>query len=113
MVLVTGAKRFGLVGVLLAVAVPVNSWRVPEVATLNGSWNVIVAADDAVFETWWEITVVREYTRHCINGRCDLDNYLVCSSVSDYAPEESAGLGRQRAREVAVTTVHTKELRGY
>jgi hypothetical protein len=93
MVLLTGAKRFGLVGVLLAVAVPVNSWRVPEVATLRGSWNVIVAADDAVFETWWKITVVREYTRHCINGRY-LDNYLVCRSVSDDAPEESAGLGR-------------------
>lgn len=52
-VLVTGTNRVGLVGVLLAVAVPVNTCAVPVVDTvLKGSTNVRVAAAAAVLETY-------------------------------------------------------------
>lgn len=52
-VLLTGAKRVGFVGVLLAVAVPVRSWSVPLLAMLKGSTKVNGAADAAVLETFY------------------------------------------------------------
>lgn len=52
-VLVTGANRLGFDGVLLPVALPVKSWRVPVLATLlNGKENVTVSAFAAVFEIY-------------------------------------------------------------
>lgn len=52
-VLVVGTRRFGLVGVLLAVDAPVRTCAVPEVATVaKGRTKVMAAAVPAVFETY-------------------------------------------------------------
>lgn len=51
MLLVWGVMRLALVGVLLAVAVPVNTWAVPVVATVaKGRLNVRRDAEAAVLE---------------------------------------------------------------
>jgi len=63
MLLVWGVMRFGLAGVLLAVAVPVNTWAVPVVATLEkGRLKVRRDAVAAVLETLimsWFVDVLR------------------------------------------------------
>lgn len=61
-VLETGANRFGLVGVLLPVGLPVKSWRDPVLATLlNGRENVIVSAFAAVFEIYSFLSLITEF----------------------------------------------------
>ena len=63
-VLLTGAKRVGFAGGLLAVGVPVRSWSVPLLAMLKGSTNVKGEADAAVLEIFHSMSISMEEQVH-------------------------------------------------